>query len=59
MRDRKIAPAPDYTRAALTMLGVNLLWIFFVVWMIWGFAATLVLAVMIDYGITWLAARLD
>ena len=44
--------APDYTRAAITMLGVNLLWVFFVIWVIFGFVPVLLLAVLINHAIT-------
>ena len=57
MRGDNIGRAPDYTVAALTMLGVNLLWIFFTVWALWGFLATLVLAFVLNHGITLLARR--
>ncbi|TMV07752.1 hypothetical protein FGK63_09815 [Ruegeria sediminis] len=57
MRDRNIGRAPDYTVAALTMLGVNLLWIFFTVWALWGFLAALALAWALNYGITLLSRR--
>lgn len=57
MPERKIAAAPDYTRAALTMLGVNLLWIFFVIWVIWGIVPVLVLAALINHGIDRLQQR--
>jgi len=51
MTERNIQRAPDFTSAAITMLGVNLLWIFFVIWVIWGFVPVLVLAAPINRGI--------
>ena len=45
MSERKISSAPDYTNAAITMLGVNLMWIFFAIWVLYGFVPVLVLAV--------------
>lgn len=44
-------PAPDYTAAAITMLGVNLMWIFFVLWVLAGFVPVLLLAILINHGI--------
>lgn len=48
-RDRR--SAPDYTAAAITMLGVNLMWIFFVAWVLFGFVPVLLLALLINHGI--------
>ncbi|MEM9550948.1 MAG: hypothetical protein AAGA05_07220 [Pseudomonadota bacterium] len=52
MNDNRIGRAPDYTQAALTMLGVNLMWIFFVIWAVWGLGPVLVLAALINHGIS-------
>ncbi|WP_216595401.1 hypothetical protein [Aestuariivita boseongensis] len=40
--------APDFTNAAINMLGINLLWIFFVVWMLWGVLPVLMIALLIN-----------
>ena len=48
--------APDYTNAALTMLGVNLFWIFCAIWSLLGFIAVVGLALGLNYGIDRLAA---
>ena len=45
-------PAPDYTSAALTMLGVNMMWIFFVIWLAYGLLPVLILAALINRWIT-------
>jgi hypothetical protein len=50
--------APDYTIAALTMLGVNLTWIFIVLWAYAGFLPVLILAFFLNRAITLLEARL-
>ncbi|WP_425045607.1 hypothetical protein [Primorskyibacter sp. S87] len=55
MDDHRLPKAPDYTTAALTMLWVNLLWIFFVAWAMLGFVPTLVLAAILNHGISRLA----
>ena len=40
MRDSDDRPAaPDYTQACIVMFGVNLLWVFVVIWAIWGLLA--------------------
>ncbi|QEW19051.1 hypothetical protein LA6_001231 [Marinibacterium anthonyi] len=48
--------APDYTNAALTMLGVNLFWIFCATWSLLGFVAVILLALGLNYGIDRFAA---
>lgn len=48
MNNRQVGRAPDYTNAAINMLGINLMWIFFVVWMLWGFIPVLMIAYLIN-----------
>ncbi len=55
MTPPKISAAPDYTNPALVMFAVNLIWIFFVIWVLYGFVPVLILAVLINHGI----GRLD
>ena len=50
-------PAPNYTNAALVMLGVNLFWIFCVIWSFLGFAAVLLTAFGANMAIDRVAAR--
>jgi len=57
MPDRHKSIAPDFTNAAITMLGVNLLWIFFVIWVLYGFVTVLVLAVFINHFVERVAVR--
>lgn len=57
MSERNIKAAPDYTAAAITMLGINLMWIFFVVWVIYGFVPVLILAIVINHLINRLETR--
>lgn len=57
MQNREIGPAPNYTNAALTMMGVNLLWIFMAVWAVFGLIPVLVLGAVLNHMITLLAAR--
>jgi hypothetical protein len=56
--DQERPRAPDYTTAALIMLGVNLMWIFLVIWAYAGFLPVLILAVFLNRAITRLEARL-
>lgn len=40
MRDTDDRPsAPNYTQACIVMFGVNILWIFMVIWALWGLVA--------------------
>jgi hypothetical protein len=57
MSDHRMREAPDYTNAAINMLGVNLLWIFFVVWMLWGFLPVLMIALAVNIFIERVADR--
>lgn len=57
MDDHRIGRAPDYTNAALIMLGVNLTWVFVLIWALWGMLASILLAVVLNHGITRLAQR--
>ena len=41
----------DQNQCILT-LGVNLMWIFFVIWILFGFIPVVLLAVLINHGIT-------
>jgi hypothetical protein len=49
MREPRITAAPDYTNAALTMMGVNLTWIFFALWAAFGLVPVLLLAAAINH----------
>lgn len=57
MSERNLTPAPDYTNAALIMLGVNLTWVFVTIWAIFGLLPVLVLAAAINHLINRKAAR--
>ncbi len=48
MDHQPIGRAPDYTNAAINMMGINLLWIFFVVWVLWGVIPVLMIAYAIN-----------
>ena len=57
MRDRPIAEAPNYTNACLVMFGVNLMWIFTVIWAIWGFLFVLLTGAALNHLMTRLKER--
>ncbi|MGB3243289.1 MAG: hypothetical protein WBB25_02045 [Sulfitobacter sp.] len=42
MRDTTDRPAaPNYTAACIVMFGINLTWMLFVIWAVWGLIAVL------------------
>ncbi len=57
MRGKPPGRAPDYTTAALTMLGVNLMWMLCAIWAIFGFGVSLVLAGILNIGISRLGQK--
>ena len=57
MRGDNRPSAPNYTSAALTMGLVNLLWIFAVIWTVFGFAASVLCALGLNWMIDRIAAR--
>ena len=57
MRGRPHNKAPDYTDAALVMGGVNLIWIFMLLWAVVGFWSVLVAGAVLNALITRLALR--
>lgn len=52
-------PTPDYTNAALTMLGVNLFWVLCAIWSLLGFTVVILVALGLNHGIDRLAALRD
>ena len=57
MRDHTPSRAPDFTNAALIMGGVNLAWIFGVVWALYGLLPVLLIGWGLNRWIDRLAAR--
>jgi hypothetical protein len=49
--------APNFTQACLVMFGVNIAWVFFVLWAIWGLIAVAVTGWCINRAISYLEAR--
>lgn len=59
MRDPDLPDGiPDLFAAAITFAGINLMWIFFVIWVMYGLVPVLVLAVLVNHFITRLEVRL-
>ncbi|MBO9398331.1 hypothetical protein J7400_16780 [Shimia sp. R9_2] len=54
-----VQSAPNYTNAALVMGFVNLMWVFVLIFVLWGMPAVMVLAVILNAGIDRLARRKD
>ncbi|KAE9630451.1 histidinol phosphate aminotransferase [Parasedimentitalea maritima] len=52
MRDQKLSQSEDLVNGVVTFLGINLVWIFLVVWMLYGMVPVLVLAVLINHAIS-------
>ncbi|PSL21018.1 hypothetical protein [Shimia abyssi] len=48
---RPIQRVENYTITCLVMGFVNLIWIFGVLWVVWGLPAVMVLAVILNAGI--------
>jgi len=57
MHSHQTGRAPDYTIAALTMLGINAFLGLFAVWAVFGFLPTVLLGVMLHHVIDRLARR--
>ncbi|MBY6066880.1 histidinol phosphate aminotransferase [Leisingera aquaemixtae] len=59
MRDPELPDAmPDFFTAAIMFAGINLMWIFFVIWVMYGMVPVLVVAVLVNHFINRLEIRL-
>jgi len=55
---RKTGRVENYTNTCLVLWGVNLLWILFLLWSVWGFLPVLLLTLGLNHLITrWQAHR--
>ncbi|WP_127115551.1 histidinol phosphate aminotransferase [Shimia sediminis] len=54
---RQIRPVENYTNMVLVMGLVNLLWVLIVIWAVWGLAAALLTALIVNHAITLLDRR--
>ncbi|MEO0371695.1 MAG: hypothetical protein AAF231_09595 [Pseudomonadota bacterium] len=57
MRRGIMQEAPNYTKPALIMGGINLFWIMTLIWAAYGFLAVLALGFTLDRAIHWLSSR--
>jgi len=57
MQRGQMPEAPNYTSAALVMGLVNLLWIFGVIWAVFGLPVVVAVGIVLNRVITWLAHR--
>ena len=56
---RQIRPVENYTNVVLVMGLVNLLWVLIAIWAVWGLAAALLTALIVNHLITLLDRRLE
>ena len=56
-RQGQLPEAPNYTTAALVMGLVNLLWIFGVIWAVFGLPVVVVAGLVLNRLISWLGTR--
>lgn len=49
MRHRPRPEAPNYTNACIVMFGVNITWIFMVIWALWGLLVVMILGAFINH----------
>ena len=59
MKRGNLPSAPDYTNAALVMGLVNLLWVFTILWVIFGLPAVLVAGLLLDRMISRLGRNIS
>ncbi len=57
MRDPYPQAAPNYTNACIVMFGVNIMWIFTVIWAIWGLVFVIALGALINRAMTFFELR--
>ena len=57
MRSDEPIKAPDFTNACVVMFGVNITWIFTVIWAIWGLIIVMIVGAFINHMMTRLHAR--
>ncbi|WP_037914986.1 hypothetical protein [Sulfitobacter sp. 20_GPM-1509m] len=57
MINRPTQSAPNYTNACIVMFGVNLSWVFLVLWALWGLLAVAALGWTLNRWMTLLEAR--
>lgn len=59
MRNDFPSEAPNYTNACIVMFGVNITWIFMVIWAVWGLICVMLLGWVINHIMTRFKAQAD
>lgn len=61
MNDGEFRSAPNFTTACIVMFGINLSWILFAIWAVWGLIIAMLVSAGINHGMTrvhaWSAER--
>ena len=57
MNNHPTQSAPNFTNACIVMFGVNLSWVFLLLWALWGLLAVAALGWSLNRWMTWLKAR--
>lgn len=57
MNNHPTQSAPNFTNACIVMFGVNLSWVFLLLWALWGLLAVAALGWSLNRWMTWLEAR--
>ncbi len=50
--------APDLLETVLSFIGINMMWVFFAIWLLYGMVPVLLLALFINHMITRLEIKL-
>jgi hypothetical protein len=50
---------PNYTQACVVMFGVNLCWILFAIWAVWGLLFAILFSAFLSHFMTRLALRAE
>ena len=56
MNDPEFRSAPNLTNACVVMFGVNLSWVLFAIWSIWGLMIAILVSLFINHAMTRLQA---
>ena len=59
MNNHPTQSAPNFTNACIVMFGVNIFWLFMVIWVVWGLLAVALCGWAVNLLINWIAQRLD
>ena len=57
MSHREVSEAPNYTNACIVMFGVNITWIFTVIWAVWGLFIVMLVGAAVNHLMTRLHER--